>query len=386
MPRFGYGNTLVGIKRIDYNVNPGAYAYRRGRTYWDALDLTMAIMQNDGGETVTNQVGQETAVYVRNDSGVDIPNGAVVFYTGSVGQRPSVALAQADSLATCSYLGVATQAIPHNSNGFVTLRGIVREYDTSAWNEGDILRLSPTVAGGLQNTPATSGFNIAVGVVLFKSAGSGVIYVAPGIAPFFGSFFGGNYTQFEYDGTMRAVGGATCFRDELQSLVSNAAVVTPANDIVNNPAECTKTFKASARYPDDYLAATWQLNHDWLLGSSVGPHLHIEQTSAATPNFLYGFRWQKQGQEKTTAWSLSPVTGLAFPWGAYTTLNQILTFAAIAPPVGYGDVSDIVDVHFLGVAGLVASVRRNVSRSDDCQFLYCTRLISHKIVLLVYFT
>lgn len=171
-----------------------------------------------------------------------------------------------------------------------------------------------------------------------------------------GDYAGGNYSKIGPDGSQRQYGNATYFRDELQSLISNSAVVTPANDIVNNPAECTKTFKASARYPDDYMATTWQLNHDWKPGTVVYPHLHFEQTSAVVPNMLFGFRWQKQGKEKTTAWSLSPATGIAYPWGAFTTLNQIMTFAGITPPAGYGDVSDIVDVHlwrdYTNVSGL----------------------------------
>lgn len=73
MPRFGYSNTLTGIKRIDYSTTPPAYPYRRGRTYWDSLDYTLAVMQNNTTDNVINQVGQETTVYVRNDTGTDWP-------------------------------------------------------------------------------------------------------------------------------------------------------------------------------------------------------------------------------------------------------------------------------------------------------------------------
>lgn len=153
-----------------------------------------------------------------------------------------------------------------------------------------------------------------------------------------------SYTEFDVTGFMQAYGDATAFKDELQSLVSNAAVITPANDIVINAAECTRTFKATARYPTDYLATTHQLNHDWYPGTVIDPHLHFEQVNAEVPNFLLGYRWQKQGQAKTTAWTLLPFDDLKFTYTA-GTLNQIIDCGGITPPAGYGQVSDIIDIH-----------------------------------------
>ena len=344
MPRYFHGSVLSGIKRIDYDATPPAYPYRQGRTYWDALDLTLAIMQNDGVEEVINQVGQETAVWVRNDSGVDIDNGDCVYIVGSVGQRPSIALAQANSLTTSDNKGIATQTIPHNSNGFVTIKGIVRDIDTSAWNEGDILYLSDTVAGHLQNTPVTAGYNMRIGLVLFKSAGAGIIYADPDRFPAYGNIAGGNYTQWYFDGTMRSIGLGTCYRDELQSLAGSAALVTPANDILNNPSEGSLTFKTSARYPTDYVFTNHQLNHDWIPGTVIDPHLHWWQLSANIPNWLLEYRWQKQLQDKTTAWTPLVLATHAGVWTA-NPFNQITeTAAGITPPVGYGQVSDIVQM------------------------------------------
>lgn len=349
------------IDQLNFNTGVTPPDFSLGRVYWDAVDSTLAIMQGNGGsDIVIQQVGQEQNIYARNDTASDIPNGSAVYLTGSLAYRPTIGLAKADSILPSRVVGITTQQIDKNTQGFVTTFGLVRGIDTQTpgWNEGDKLYLSATVDGELTTTPPASGFSIRIGLVVRKHVSDGVIFVNPERSPFFGNYLTGDYTQFYYSGLMRAFGGATCFRDELQSLVSSAAIVTPANDIVTNAAECTKTFKASARYPTDYLATTWQLNHDWALGTNVFPHLHIEQTNAQTPNFLFGIRWQKQLQEKTTAWTLSPVTGVAQPWGAYTTLNQILTFAAIAPPVGYGQVSDIIDIHlwrdYTNASGLFA--------------------------------
>jgi hypothetical protein len=90
-----------------------------------------------------------------------------------------------------------------------------------------------------------------------------------------------------------------------------------------------------------------QLNHDMLPGTDIEPHLHWWQTSGDVPNWLLQYRWQRQGEAKTTAWtSLARNSSSAF---VYTsgTLNQITGFPAISPPVGYGEVSDIVQCRLL---------------------------------------
>lgn len=354
MPRFGYSNTLVGIKRIDFDANPPAYAYRQGRVAWDALDLTLAIMQNDGVEEVVNQIGQEQSMWVRNDTLANIANGAAVYVTGTVGNRPSIANAQANAIATAGVRGIATQTIGTNDNGFITVFGLVRDINTNAWNEGDYLYLSPTTPGGLTNTPPTSGYNVRVGLVLKKSTGAGVIFVCPDRIPVFGNVAGGNYTAFEFDGTMIAVGNATCYRDELQS-VTGAQIDSPAGDFERIVAEASVRAKTSASYPTDYITGNWQLNHDWALGTSIYPHLHWWQTTANTPNWIFAYRWQKQGSVRTSAWSNVAWTANGFTWTA-GTLNQITAFGAIAAPVGYGQVSDIIQFRlyrdYTNVSGL----------------------------------
>lgn len=150
----------------------------------------------------------------------------------------------------------------------------------------------------------------------------------------------GNYSEFEPDGTMVAVGEATCFRDELQSLIG-ARLESPASDIVLNLAEASVTFEDGARYPTDFVSANHQLNHDMLPGTVIDPHLHWWQERAETANWLIGYRWQKQGSAKTTTWTDVAWTENIFTWAA-GTLNQITDFGPITPPVGYGEVSDIV--------------------------------------------
>lgn len=149
-----------------------------------------------------------------------------------------------------------------------------------------------------------------------------------------------NYAEFESDGTLVFYGNATCWRDELQSLIG-ARLESPASDITRNIAEGSLTFESTARYPTDYVTVNHQLNHDWVDGTSIDPHLHWWQVSSSVPNWLIGYRWQRQGQAKTTAWTELPWASNAFTYSS-GTLNQISGFGSIVPPAGYGEVSDIV--------------------------------------------
>ena len=140
-----------------------------------------------------------------------------------------------------------------------------------------------------------------------------------------------NYTEFENDGTMVANGDAICWVDEFGPLIASR-LESPGSDIVQNLAEGTITFKASARYPTDYAVYNLQLNHDYFLGSIVEFHSHWFQTSAAVPNFLLGYRWQINGQAKITAWTNLPLNYIIFSYSAGTLVQISDGENSITPP------------------------------------------------------
>lgn len=330
------------VDRIDFNTAYPTPAFLAGRLYWDQLEKTLSLMQLGGASQVIQQIGQEVQTYVRNESGVDIPDGSALYINGTAGNRPSVVMAKADGLFTSIVHCVSTQPIPKNTFGYVTTFGIIRNIDTQTpgWNEGDFLYLSDTVAGGMRNSPPPSGYSVLIGLVLKRSVGDGMIQVCPQYINYFGSVLAGHYTDFRFDGTMQAHGNATCWLDELQPL-TGARITSPSSDFVINDAEVSVTAKSSARYPTDFISTNLQLNHDWTLGTVISPHLHWWQPSANMPNWLIGHRWQKQGSAKTTAWTLDAWSSNIFVWSA-GLLCQITEFPDITPPVGYGQVSDII--------------------------------------------
>jgi len=180
-----------------------------------------------------------------------------------------------------------------------------------------------------------------------------------------GQLAAGNYFQVEADGTIVFVGASKVWLDELGSLIGSR-LESPGSDIVQNTAEGSLTFKTSCRYPTDYLHLNLQFNHDRELGSSVEHHLHWWQTTAAVPNWLIGYRWQRNGQIKVTAWTNKAWVTNIFTWTA-GTLNQITDFESITVPAGDG-LSDILQIRLYrdvtNVSGLFAGVEVGTVDND----------------------
>lgn len=178
-----------------------------GTLCWDTEDQTLNLTHSNG---VTQQIGQETYAFVRNSTGSTILNGTAVRFAGATqpgylqvldangdafitqdslnftaleatGSRLEVAPFLADGTYPSLYgLGVATQDIADSANGKVTVWGKVRGVNTSAFNIGDILYVSPTVAGGLTNVKPTAPDNvIPMAAVLRVDSSLGEIFVRP---------------------------------------------------------------------------------------------------------------------------------------------------------------------------------------------------------------
>lgn len=145
-----------------------------GGAVWNSTDMTWEIKLN---ANVTLQVGQEEVIYAYNPS-TTIVDTKVVYISGAQGQKPTVALASNDVKTKAhNTIGVATEELTNNQSGFVTTRGFVRNVNTSAWSDGDILYLGSN--GSMTDTiPTPPLFNVQVGYVINGgSVGAGIIYV-----------------------------------------------------------------------------------------------------------------------------------------------------------------------------------------------------------------
>ncbi len=86
--------------------------------------------------------------YVRNQTGATVTKGTVVYISGATGNTSTISKAIATTDGTSAQtLGLIKDDIENNGFGYVVVFGKVSGLNTSAYNEGDQLYLSPTVAG-----------------------------------------------------------------------------------------------------------------------------------------------------------------------------------------------------------------------------------------------
>jgi hypothetical protein len=164
------------VDYIDFNLSP-TDIMQEGRLMWDATDGTLQIGLPGGN--VNLQIGQEQLLRVTNKTGSDITNGSVVYVNGAQGQRPTIALADADTEATSdSVIGLTTELIANNANGYVCIDGLVRGLNTNSFNNGDVLYLSQTAGQFTNVAPSAPAHTVVIGNLIHKDTSNGVVLVS----------------------------------------------------------------------------------------------------------------------------------------------------------------------------------------------------------------
>ena len=154
-----------------------APTYASGRLWYDSTQDSLSF-----NNVVTNNIvhlGQEVQLRVLNSTGVTIAAGNVVYITSTASGQiyPNVALAKADAIATSIVVGMASQAIPTGTVGYVTTAGVVGGLSTGTYAVGDILYLSPYSAGQLMNVIPPTGYPVKVGVISYANTPNGQVYI-----------------------------------------------------------------------------------------------------------------------------------------------------------------------------------------------------------------
>jgi hypothetical protein len=177
-------STSVTPDWIDFPpLAPGVVTPAAGRMTWNDNDGTLDLGLKGGN--VTLQIGQEMMQRVTNSTGAAIVNGTVVYVSGAVGNRLTIAKADPTTDATTNAtIGVLTEDLANNGQGYATTVGLVRGIDTSAWAEGATLYL--TGIGAMTTTAPTAPTNVVhLGYVVRSHATNGSIYVRVSVKPHF---------------------------------------------------------------------------------------------------------------------------------------------------------------------------------------------------------
>lgn len=179
------GEFGMQIGNLEFDNSPTGIPTSPGSLAWNDSDGTLDLKLKGGN--VTLQVGQEIVVRVVNKTGVNILGASynAVYISGAQGQRLKVNLAEANAESTSSRtIGLVTEDILNNLEGFVTTSGLVRGINTTGsiqgetWVDGDIIYLSPTVPGGLTKVePIAPNNRVVVGILVSAHATQGSIFV-----------------------------------------------------------------------------------------------------------------------------------------------------------------------------------------------------------------
>lgn len=177
------------VNSIDFNTG-STVTGSIGRLVWNNEDGTLDLGLKGGN--VTLQIGQEQVARVVNKTGSNLLESQYrvvrirrVDEGGSQGQRLAVVLAQANNDAnSVDTLGVVTENINVNQEGFITTSGLVRGINTTGslqgetWLDGDLLYLSPTSPGILTKVkPIAPQHTIVMGYVVYAHNNQGKIFV-----------------------------------------------------------------------------------------------------------------------------------------------------------------------------------------------------------------
>jgi len=155
----------------DVDVPNNLPSFREGNLFYfqgpDALTYSNA--------TMNIKLGQDEVVRVYNNTGTAIAKGKAVYITGATNDFPTIALAQSNNFETVyETQGLTSHAIPSGTYGYVTVRGLYGGLNTSAFNPGDVVHVSPDSAGELVNyNPQYPNYPFEVGVVLVADSATG---------------------------------------------------------------------------------------------------------------------------------------------------------------------------------------------------------------------
>lgn len=181
------GEFGIQLGNLEFDNTPTNIPTTAGSVVWNDSDGTLDLKLKGGN--VTLQIGQEQVARVVNKTATNITllesNYQAVRVTGAQGQRLKVDLALAtNDLLSAETIGLVTETIANNQEGFITTSGLVRGINTTGslqsetWADGDILYLSPTTAGNITKVkPIAPNHLIVIGYVVYAHITQGTIYV-----------------------------------------------------------------------------------------------------------------------------------------------------------------------------------------------------------------
>ena len=172
--QLGTGGVFADYYQLDTTYSNG---FVIGAISWDIDNGTADIGLSS---TLKLKIGQDDTWYVKNQSGSTITKGTVVYASGTLGASGRITIAPMIANGTIPsrfLLGIVAESILDGEDGYVIAKGKIRQINTNAFNDGDVLWLSPTVAGTLTATePTAPNLKLAIAFVVHKAT-NGILAV-----------------------------------------------------------------------------------------------------------------------------------------------------------------------------------------------------------------
>lgn len=168
-------DSIVYPDYITFDTTPETSSNATGTIFWDSGD---GLLKANLNANVELGIGQESVALVKNTTGSTIAKGKVVYINGAAGQRPTIALSDADTEVTSSKtFGFTAEEILDEAEGFVVTEGILRGVNTNGLTEGGAIWLSSTAGGFTQTMPTQPSHGVFLGYVVKANPSSGEIFV-----------------------------------------------------------------------------------------------------------------------------------------------------------------------------------------------------------------
>lgn len=308
--------SLLSIPYADFYVSDTPPDHKTGRVFYDNISKTLAFYTHIQDTII--QVGQESVVYVRNNSGATILNGTPVYISGAVGQFPTIAIASADDPDTCCLLGLATHDIDNNTNGFVTISGEVRDLDTSAFTDGDEVYLGVSPALLTDTYPGFPNYAVRVGHVEYAHPVNGKIVVRPGVRlsnhvvvnnltvltslrsalANIGDIEAGDYLEIESTGFHEAHGDGRYWVDiDFPIIIRTTGPGIPTLTTVNGNLQMPQWA-----VNDTNMCESQEFIHGWDEGSTCYWHLHLTTNGLDATDRYVNFQLEYAYMDADNAW------------------------------------------------------------------------------------
>jgi hypothetical protein len=172
--QLGTGGVFADYYQLDTTYSNG---FVIGAISWDIDNGTADIGLSS---TLKLKIGQDDTWYVKNQSGSTITKGTVVYASGTLGASGRITIAPMIANGTIPsrfLLGIVAENILNGADGYVIAKGKIRQINTNAFNDGDVLWVSPTVAGALTVTePTAPNLKLAIAFVVHKAT-NGILAV-----------------------------------------------------------------------------------------------------------------------------------------------------------------------------------------------------------------